>query len=84
MKQIIYLFAILVLSACNINNKQTNDDTSYTDDSEIVVTLGDWEEGYYKDEFGDNTDVKLVYQKVKGTHQYEDTEKNGHDSRYHS
>ena len=53
MKQIIYLFAILVLSACNINNKQTNDDTSYTDDSEIVVTLGDWEEGYYKDEFGD-------------------------------
>ena len=75
MKQIIYLFAILVLSACNINNKQTNDDTSYTDDSEIVVTLGDWEEGYYKDEFGDNTDVKLVYQKVKGTHQYEDTEK---------
>ena len=31
----------------------------------VHVSLGDWEQGYYKDEFGDNTDTKLVYRMVK-------------------
>lgn len=75
MKQLIILWLILSLSACKTNNKQANNDNNFIDDTEITVSIGDWEEGYYKDEFGDNTDVKLVYQKVKGTYHYDDTEK---------
>ena len=45
MKQVIILWLILSLSACKTNNKQANNDNNYIDDTEITVSIGDWEEG---------------------------------------
>lgn len=74
MKYILFIAMIMALASCKVGNN-TASESNDTDDTEIVVSMGDWKEGYYKDEFGDNTDVRLVFQEVEGTHQYEDSDK---------
>ena len=51
---------------------ETVDNT--TEEIETVVSLGDWKEGYYKDEFGEDTNVKLAFQEVKGKYSEPDTD----------
>ncbi len=51
---------------------ETVDNT--TEEIETVVSLGDWKEDYYKDEFGEDTNVKLAFQEVKGKYSEPDTD----------
>ncbi len=61
--------------ACKSANKQSNDSSiAVSDDEEVVVPMGQWEIGYYKDDFGEFTDEKYVYQVVDGFYKYQDTD----------
>lgn len=51
MKYILFIAMIMALASCKVGNN-TASESNDTDDTEIVVSMGDWKEGYYKDEFG--------------------------------
>lgn len=75
MKNLFVLLLVILVTSCNSSNKNTSQEAVSDYEDEIVVSLGDWQQGYYKDEFGDATDTKLVYQQVEGTFHYNDTDK---------
>lgn len=77
MKTKYLLFALILplFASCNSSNKSASQEAVGDYENEMIVSLGDWEQGYYKDEFGDDTDTKLVYQQVEGTFHYNDTDK---------
>jgi hypothetical protein len=75
MKYLFVLLFVILVTSCNSSNKNTSQEAVSDYEDEMVVSLGDWQQGYYKDEFGDATDIKLVYQQVAGTFHYNDTDK---------
>lgn len=75
MKNLFVLLLVILVTSCNSSNKNTSQEAVSDYEDEMVVSLGDWQQGYYKDEFGDATDTKLVFQQVEGTFHYNDTDK---------